>query len=285
MLINPVNEFRYRLHSWSGTPGLTYGTLCTTAINTYGTWTQLISGASVDHDCYGIYINFSDMTGSGASADGICNVGIDTAGGTSYTTLIPDLLMSNAAVFFTNGNSIAGGIHYYFPIFIPAGSSVGVQFSVSNSPANAPTAMCTLFGQPTRPDAINVGRWVESVGITSATSSGTSVTAGTSSPGSWVSLGSPTRSGWFTQVGMGLLDTSAASEGYLCDIGAGDASNKRILTESTMYNTDGFEQLACLRRDDHGYGIVSTSDVLYGRIQASGTSNSNLSIAAYVLGG
>lgn len=285
MLINPVNEFRYKLRSWSGTPAGAYGTLCTRGNNAYGTWTQLLAGASVAHDIYGIYINVNQLSGNGQASDSICNIGIDTAGGTSYSVLIPDLLVSAAALFYSTFGAAGGGISYYFPIFIPAGSSVGAQFSTNGTGGNNPYALVTLYGQPSRPDAVNVGRWVDSIGINAGTSTGTAVTPGTSSPGSWTSLGSPGRSGWYTQLGMGINDASCAYEGYLCDIAAGDASNKRILTEHNKYSADSFEQLACSYRDQQCFGIVSTSDTLYGRIQASGTSNSNLSIAAYVLGG
>ncbi|WP_372810099.1 hypothetical protein [Litorivivens sp.] len=283
MLINPVNEFRYKLRSWSGTPANAYGTLCTKATNAYGTWTSLISGASVAHDIYAVYININRI-GGGAASDTICNIGIDPAGGTSFTTLIPDLLCSAAAVYAASFNGASGGISYYFPIFIPAGSSVGAQFS-TNGAVNNPYAMLTLYGQPSRPDAINVGRWVDSYGITAASSSGTAVTPGTSSPGSWTSLGTPSRSGWYTQVGLGINDSTMAAEAYLCDLAAGDASNKRILTEHNLFATDTLEQMGNCYRDEQCYGMVTTSDTLYGRIQASATGNSNLSLAAYVLGG
>lgn len=285
MLINPINEFRYKLRSWSGTPAGSYGTVCTRGNNTYGTWTQLVSGATVDHDIYGVYINVNSLSGNGAASDSICNIGIDPAGGTSYSVLIPDLLVSAASIFYSTFNATGGGVSYYFPIFIPAGSSVAAQFSTNGVGGNNPYALVTLYGQPSRPDAINVGRWVDSLGINAGTSTGTAVTPGTSSPGSWTSLGTPARSGWYTQLGMGINNSSCVAEGYLCDIAAGDGSNKRILTEHNKYCTDTYEQLSNLYRDQQCYGNVSTSDVLYGRIQASATANSNLSLAAYVLGG
>lgn len=237
----------------------------------------------MDHDIYAIYININRVAGSGAS-DAICNIGIDPAGGTSFTTLIPDLLCSSASVYAASFNGASGGISYYFPIFIPAGSSVGAQFS-TNASVNDPYAFVTLYGQPSRPDAINVGRWVDSYGITAASSSGTAVTPGTSSPGAWTSLGTPTRSGWYTQVGIGINDSTMAAESYLCDLAVGDASNKRIITEHNIFSTDTLEQMSCDYRDEQCYAPVTTSDIIYGRIQASATANSNLSLAAYVLGG
>lgn len=280
MLWTPSNEFRWQLQTTTGRPAVNYGTSVTPGNNTYGSYAQLISGASVTHDVYGILININSNSSVAASRNTLVTIGVDRAGGTSYTDIIPHLLGSAASPLF---GACGPGIQYYFPLFIKAGSSIGAKASVNNGTVGTLRAYATLYGMPSRPDLIKVGSYVQAIGVTTGSSQGTTITSGTTSEGSWTSLGSPTKPCWWWQLGFGA-DDSSLNECYALDLSAGDASNKRIITEDFFVNVSTAEQIS-FGPLWGGLCNVATSDTIYGRMQCKGSVDSSLSMAAYGLGG
>ena len=257
-----------------------WGTSITPGNNTYGSYTQVLSGANVAKDVFGILINFNSNASSATARDTIVTIGVDPAGGTSYTDYIPDLLASSAA----GAIAIAGGsgIHYFFPMWIKAGSTVAAKASVNNATVGTLRVRMQIFGLPRDRRNILVGTKCKSYGITAASSTGTSVTSGTTSEGTWTQLATiaSTDNPWWWQYGVGVNNGTITAVSYSADLGIGDASNKVIVGEDRVWTGTTGETWS----DDgigNGYYQSKGGDITYGRIQASGTAITGLSMAAY----
>lgn len=99
--------------------------------NTFGTWTLL---ATASQHSSGLWLSWGPHLGLVGSSGmtRLLNVGIDPAGGTSYQVKIPNLPASSQAsvdACFLSGT--------FFPLEIPAGSTVAVQTSASVASSGA----------------------------------------------------------------------------------------------------------------------------------------------------
>lgn len=279
-LLVPSGGFEYQLSSQSGVRiAGAYGATITPGNNSKGSYVQIFSALA--EDCYGIRININSNFVTTAARDTIVDIGVDLAGGTSYTVQIPDLLGSCAGGLLPAAGTETFGITYYFPLFIPAGATIGARGSVNNATVGTFRVWAQVFGKPRRPDLVKVGQKVLAYGITAGSSTGTAVTSGTASDGTYTSLGTASEPGWWWQVGFGVNDASMSRIVYTGDLAHGDASNKHLIFEDLLitHNSDESQHFGLnIIGADH---LVPTSDVLYGRLQCSGTSDSNMSMAAY----
>lgn len=284
MLQVPVgaNAFQWSYSSIATTrPAAALGTTVTPGNNTKGSWVEVITAANMAQDGLGLLINANSNAVSAAARNTIMDVGVDPAGGTSYTVLVPDLLVSCAAPH----NIGAGGVWYYFPIWIKAGSSVAVRSSVNNATVGTHRAFLQVFGKPRDRRRIRVGTRVEAIGITAASSAGTTVTSGTAAEGAWTSLGALSRSAWFWQCGYGVNDSTMSANVTHLDLAVGDASNKDIVIQDLVVTSTSTEQVNNAPYTvDCGKAAAAGTNV-YGRMQCSGTPDSALSMAAYAVGG
>jgi len=283
LYVPSLAEYNWRLSTTAIRPTANYGTVVTPGNNTKGSYAQLIAGASVTEDVYFISININSNSVTTAIRDTILDIGIDQAGGTSYTVKIPDLLCSAASPY----NVFAGGVWYHFPIFIKAGSSIGARASVNNSTVGTLRCWARLYGRPSRPEYTKVGHQVLAFGIVAASSRGTLITPGTTSEGAWTSLGAIGTSvnPWWWQLGYGVADASQGTATIHCDISAGNATTKKIIIEDQIVMTNGTEQvstypleMACLSRF---CSSLSSNTTVYARAQSSTTADSDVNMAAY----
>jgi hypothetical protein len=274
------NEFLWSLSSIEGTrPSLTsMGTAVTPGSGVKGSYSaQILTGAQIAHDCFGILVSFNSGTSTGAARNIVADIGIDAAGGTSYTVKIPDLIASNAATYLSHN----GGIHYYFPLRVKAGSSIACR--ANSSAVTGFNCWVEVFGRPVDRRAVWAGDEVIAYGITGNT--GTTVTAGTVSDGAWTSLGTTTRDHFWWQHGFMSTDTAiAAAQTYHCDVAIGTSTSALRVAIKDGYwvmNTSeasGGPGAAGLRP------CVTTTkagEIVYGRAQAATTPDTGLSMAAY----
>lgn len=274
-------------YSWSAgshlatRPANNFGTTVTPgAINTKGSWTSLMASAA--RDVFGILINVNTNGASTQARDSLMDIGVDPSGGTSYSVLIPNLLISCA----TPRNVGNGGIWYWFPIWIKAGSRIGARTQVNNATPGSPRVNILVFGSPHDRRSIWCGTRVEAVGITEASSAGTAVTSGTTSEGSWTELGTLARDARYWQMGFGVNNGVMTGVSYHADLGIGDASNKAVVIENQLVTTTTAETMtnnaAAAASYAGKYAPAGTN--VYGRIQCSGTAIAGLSLAAYAVG-
>jgi hypothetical protein len=185
-------------HNIAGTPSLTgIGTQCTAgATNADGSAVTLLS--ALTHDCEYLRIGVSGETITATQNNTtLLSILYDPAGGTSWQTLIPSLLVATIAP----SASAPYALYYDFPIWVPAGASIGAQ--ARSAAATTPPVMrvqAQAFGSNRNPASWWCGQRVEAIGIDAANSRGTSHTAGnTGAFSSWANLGSP------LSIGCGAL--------------------------------------------------------------------------------
>lgn len=284
MIYSPVSEMSVLVSSVAeGTrPAAAWGTSVTPGNNTYGSYAPLIAGASVTDDAHGILVNINSASTSTAARDCIVTIGIDPAGGSSYTAFIEHLLGSCAGAY-ASAQCGAGGVFYYFPVRIPSGSSVAAKASVNNATVGTVRVAVTLY-RASRPDVVYVGSFVQTFGAVEASSCGTSVTPGTSSVGDWVSVGTVTTPIRAWEVGMGVNDDTMTVNTHHCWVGIGSSSSKKNAIEAHPVVINSAESLG--KGPAFAFRAAAPGDGVYVRNQVGpSASDSSISMIAYGVGG
>lgn len=254
-------------------------TITPVAAPTFGSWAQLLAAASVTQDIYGVAICINNGATSAATRNLLIDIGVDNAGGTAYLTKIPYLVGGSASPYGLGSS----GIWYYFPLFIKSGSSIAAR-AMGTTTATF-QVLIYVFGQPRRPDAVRCGSYVDAYGYLTATASGTLVTPGTTAEGAWTSLGTTTDNYWWWQCGYTCIDTTMTAAILHADLSVGTAANKKILFENQIWQTTAAEQISCNINSINAYNNSVLGDIVYGRLQSSGTADTSTGMVAYGLGG
>lgn len=119
---------------------------------------------------------------------------IDPAGGDSWAVLIEDLIAGGGAEVSAVSTALGGpGIHYDFPLWIPAGASLGIRARGARSSGSPVIKVAAFaFGGNRNPASWWCGQRVSSINAAPSTSNGGLHTAGSSTAfSSWADLGSP----------------------------------------------------------------------------------------------
>jgi len=258
-------------YSLQTVPSATPGVLVTPGSGSKGSYVQLASGANLAQDCYGIRLWVNAGSTSATIRDLLLDIGLDQAGGTSYaqTGGINDIFAPQSSA------AINAGRWFYFPLFIKAGTSVGVR-GQANSTATVRVA-AWFFGQPTHPENIAVGQYSETIGVSG--NGGTPITCGDSAAwGSWTSIGTTTRPCWYWQLGFGNNVGTTAAQVYFAELGYGDGTNMvTIIPCMPMSNYSNIEQSSNPLL--MGYWKVPAGGTLYVRGSATGTAETAEAVA------
>ena len=211
----------------SSTPAATPGLSVTFGVsNAEGSWVQIATSANIAQDVYGFMVECYALNSTGYSLNATLEVGVDPAGGSSYTSITGDLLVGASVGSATQG----AGATYYFPLFIKSGSSVAVRGSTSYTSGTGRVRM-VFFGRPARPELVRVGQYCEQVGaITNNVA--VSFTPGNGAEGSWASLGTTTRPCWWAQLCVGHNTTAMTAVHTYVDLAVGDGTNYDIIIEN-----------------------------------------------------
>lgn len=206
-------------------PSGTYGTsVVPGASNVEGSWTEIASAANIAQDVYGILMRVYLGSTSGSSKMHLLDLGVDPAGGTSYTAVVSNVVCGGSGTV-----AVTLGHRFFFPLFIKAGSSVAVRIQGSNATAGTVRVPAKFYGYRSRPEFLPVGTFSETIG-TITNSLGVSFTPGNAADGSWVSLGTTAKPMWWWQLGYQVDNTVVTAEYTYIDLAYGDASNKHIIT-------------------------------------------------------
>jgi hypothetical protein len=220
------------------------------------------------HDVHFLVIGVGGTSVASGAGNALLDILIDPAGGTSWSSLIDDLCVGMAASL---GSAVTFGYWFQFPIWIPAGATVGVRCRTAHT-ADITTGkvVMTASGSPSRPDAWWCGQKVETLGVDPATSRGTDVTPGNSGAfGSWTSIGAPTtaRIGSI-QFSVNGTDAAAANERFHSEIGYGSA---KLPGSPTFHHMNTVSEI-CL--PGAGFGAPIFCDIAAGtQMQARMTAN------------
>lgn len=274
--------------NWGANPGSSIGTSVTPGTsNALGSWTQLASAANVAQDVAGFYVQVHSGSASAAWRDHLLDIGIDPAGGTSYTAII-----SNFQVGCAPALTAAGAREFYFPLHIPAGASVAARVRGSNSTAGTVRVAVRFYGRRSGM-LLPVGTFSETLGADTATSKGTAFTPGNAADGSWADLGATSKNLWWWQVGYaiqnGTVSTNTITAEYTyIEVAAGDASNKqtifKVMHGGTTSETCGLAaqtQLLAIA----AYYPVAAGDHIYVRGRTNNAPDSGYHATVIGIGG
>lgn len=274
-----ANSFGDTPASWgTSRPAAANGTAVTPGAGAYGSYVQLF--AATGADSYGILININSNNGSAASRGTVIDIGVDEAGGTSYTARVTGLLCGGAAAYNLGGS----GVWYYFPLFIPAGSTIAVHGN--STVATAFRVGAVLMQKPANPAMIRKGSFVETLGISG--NIGTAITPGTTAEGSWTLVGTTATRCWWWQVGLQVATTDTAwGAGVIhVDVGVGDGTvgGTDVIIRDAPITTSTAEALTNIPITEGVEWDVPSGSNIYVRAQNSGT-NDAYTCAVYGLGG
>lgn len=214
--------------NWGANPASTIGTsvIPTTSNTDPTTYTAIASSANIAQDVYGIYVQVHSGSTAGAVKGHLLDIGVDPAGGTSYSNIISNFNISNAPAL-----TVAGAKEHYFPFFIKAGSSVAARIRGSNATAGTVRVAVRFYGQRSRPETFPVGSYSQTFGAVTASSRGTSITPGNAADGGWLDLGAVTTGLplWWWQLGYGIDNITVTAEYTYLELAFGDGSNKQSI--------------------------------------------------------
>jgi len=261
-------------HNGGTNPSATPGTSVTPgAGNAEGSWTQIATAANIAFGVWGIWVSVAGGNTSGAQKDHLLDIGIDEAGGTSYTAIISNLVCGQTQAGSTGCNQ------YYFPLNIPAGSTVAVRVQGNNATAGTVRVWAMFFGKPSHPELVPRGEITETIG-TITNSGGVSFTPGNAADGTWASLGTTTRNLWWWQLCVQVSAGTITAQYTRCDLAYGDATNKTLIIQALPIGFYGTAEIAAQVNAAHmlqGYCHVPAGSTLYvrGRCSTSPTSGYN----------
>jgi hypothetical protein len=234
LFVPGLSRFSFVVDNWGTNPGATPGTSVTPGIsNAEGSWVEILSDTVVTADCCGFHLYiFNNAVATPTTAKNfLCDIGIDPAGGTSYTPIISNIVCGSAGPI-----TAAGGHQFFFPLKIKAGTAIAARIQGSHGTATASRVGIRLYGKPSRPEAVPCGALTETIG-TITNSSGVSFTPGNAADGSWVSLGTTTNPLWWWQLAYQVSNAVITAEYTYIELAYGDASNKHIILKRMHQGT------------------------------------------------
>jgi hypothetical protein len=205
------------------------GTQVTTGTaNTKGSNTNLINGLAAT--AYGLSVFICGTSSSGVNRRLMVDILIDYGAGVGNAGSSWSVLIANLYVVCpTFGSAGASGCSFYFPIIIPQGAALGAA-AQSNQTTLTPRVTLSLPTYNSRPEGLVYGTQVQTLGATTGSTTGVSVTPGTNAKGSYsASLGTLNRNSFYFQMGIGTADTSMTANGYLFDLAAGPSQEKMCI--------------------------------------------------------
>ena len=284
MLPKKINSFLWHFSNYT-TPSATPGTSVTPgASNAEGSWTQVASSANIAYDVCLVYVAIGGGNTTATAKNHLLDIGVDPAGGTSYTAVISNIVCGQTQAVTT------GWDEFVFPLFIKSGSSVAVRVQGSASTAGTVRVVADFFGRPTNPEMVPCGSYSETIG-TITNSNGTSITPGNAAEGSWTSLGTTTNDLWHWQLGVQVDNATITAQYATVDLAYGDATNKEIILEDVAIGFYGTAEIkawtlngrALLAGQNNRY--VPGGSTIYARARCSTAPATGYNVTAIGIGG
>lgn len=214
--------------------------------NVKGGWVNAITTPTT-FDIYSLVVWINTSSTVTVDSSMLVDIGIDRAGGTSYSVLIPDLFAGWIASAFSSSK------RWTFPIWIPAGSTIGVRGQSIQAVNKTISVLVAGFGATGEPSNIWCGTKIYTYGINAASSGGTLVTPATGPTwGTWTNVGGVTSRDHHALVFdvTGNVDITLDSNSMSLEIGDGSIAYGRhySLTSGSEYHTDHFPDAVTFRQ-------------------------------------
>jgi hypothetical protein len=225
-------------------------------------------------DVHYLVVGLNGLNLAATATDALLDVLVDPAGGSSWSSLIDDLVCGYLP---SNNREQHMGTMYSFPLYIPAGSSLGVRCrtaSASSVTAGDPKVIMWAYGNPSRPSMWWCGSKVESLGISAATSKGTTVTPGNSGTyGSWATIGTSSGRYGAVQYGINGAGSAQTAVGYYWQIGT---NSTQLPGSPTMFSTnDTTDMVSTAGNQGPIFCDIPESTVMQMRATCSGTAQAH----------
>jgi hypothetical protein len=212
----------------------------------------------------------------------LLDIGVDPAGGTSYTAVISNISCGQTQAVTT------GWDEFVFPFFVKAGSSVAVRVQGSHTTAGTVRVVADFFGRPTNPEMVPCGTYSETIG-TITNSNGPTIVAGSTAEGAWTSIGTTAKDLWNWTLGYQLNNGTITASYYAVDLAYGDATNKEIILENVPFGFYGTAEIkastlmgrSLIRKDRY----VPGGSTLYVRVACSAAPIAGSTVTVIGIGG
>lgn len=284
MLAPPgLSAFNFSYDNWGANPSSSPGTsVIPGASNVEGSWTQIASGANISSNVYWVRLQVAVGGTSGSQKDHLLDIGVDNAGGSSYSAVISNIACGQSPLA---GNYAART--FLFPLFILAGSSVAVRVQGQNATAGTVRVCAKVHGDPSNPENVPVGQYSETIG-TITNSQGVAFTPGNAADGTWVSLGTTANDMWWWQLAAQASNGTLSALQTYVDLAYGDATNK-VVIQRQLILTDTLEDVGDMVASNLSwldcYRFVPAGSTLYVRGRCSGAPNTGWNAVAIGVGG
>ncbi len=272
------NEFQWLASAGSAAAGVAV----TPGNNAYGSYVQLISGATLTEDAFGIELHLVAVAVSGSARDCMVKLAVDPAGGTSFAgnDIGVDIACSCASAIAANGV----GISYFFPIRFRAGSSIGVAMSVNNATVGTGSAYCRLPWKPTHPELVpRTGTAIRTYGSVPASSSGTTITPNSAGGKSaFVQLGTIAAGDfpWAWSLGVCCNNAVMSNNPSAWDLALGSSTTvNRVIVLDDLVAVSASETLTRVASCVYAQG--NPGDLVLARAGGPAASPTGMSAAAY----
>lgn len=234
-------------------------------------WQNVLGALSAD--CYGIFVQVAKTAVSATDTSAVLDIGVDAAGGSSYTAKVSDLLVGFADD--TNANSGNGGMQQYLlPIKIASGSTVAIRGQTVRGSAQAASVRVQAFlaSSGPLPGTTNCTTY----GVSGTT--GTAVTPGNGAWGSWTNIGGTLAAN--TQavaIGVQCAGATVSRDAFRLEIGVSSAaiSGEYIVKSSTTETMHGPSPAIPT------YYYLASGTQLQVRARSTGSSGDLLRVALY----
>lgn len=275
----------WKYDNWGPNPSATNtgSSITPGASNAQGSWSQLASSANIANEVGAIHFRAYGGATSTAAKPQLLDVGIDPAGGTSYTPILSDMQIGMSPALTS-----PGAMEFFFPIRIPAGASVAARIRGANATAGTVRLPTTFYGRASNGLALPVGSFTETLGANTGTSLGTSITPGNAAEGSWTDLGATTRDMWWWQLGYCINNSTVTAEYTYFELAFGDASNKtsifKVMHGGTTTESVGLSYLSHLLWPA-AYCPVKAGEHIYVRARCINAPDTGYSVTVTGVGG
>jgi hypothetical protein len=286
MTLSTLNTFQTVISTLDGIrPATSVGPQVTPgASNTYGSYTSVLAGSSLTHDCYLLEVNIANVGAVSGARGCLVTIGIDTSGGTTYTALISDLLISGAPGNWYQNGVPMGGHNFVFPIFIPANSRIGAKAqSTDAAPTNIQVNL-VAHCNPTHPHLVRCGTFVRTFGVNTVATNGVTVTPGGASEGSWTEIGTAADDLFWLEIGIGKKGATLNNFLLHVDTAVGTAISKRVAVLDRYCLEDVSERVFKMGAWGKGVDLV-VGEKIYARLQGSTGTPDDMEVTAYGVGG
>jgi hypothetical protein len=233
--------------------------------NTKGAYTTLIASTAFDACWMGVTIDVTSGTGTFL---------VDIAIGAAASEKVVVNNLAGCAAFV---NEICS--FYFFPITVPAGTRISARGQSNTASAGCNVAVQLFDGSFTQMEG---AAGVDSIGALTASSHGTTITAGASNTkGSYTSLGVTARDYMGLLIGLDNQVSPSTDTHFLLDIALGAGGSQQVIIPDVAGFWDNVAYAAPLPASWGPYFIsVPNGTNLWARCQ-TGSGSSTIDVSVY----